>query len=61
MYKILNDNEIPNDAKISIEFQIPRTSKRIDFIITGQDEEKKEHAIIIELKQRDKAELTDKD
>lgn len=61
MYKILNDDEIPNDAKISIEFQIPRTSKRIDFIITGQDEERKEHAIIIELKQRDKAELTDKD
>ena len=61
MYKILADDEIPNDAKISIEFQIPRTSKRIDFIVTGQNSEQQEQAIIIELKQRDKAELTDKD
>ena len=35
MNNILIDNEIPDDAGISIEFQIPLTSKRIDFIITG--------------------------
>lgn len=61
MNTLLGDNEIPNNAGISIEFQIPLTSKRIDFIITGLNEEKKEQVIIIELKQWSKAQLTDKD
>lgn len=61
MDRILEDPEIPADSGISIEFQIPLTSKRIDFIITGQNEEQKEQAIIIELKQWSSAELTHKD
>lgn len=48
MDRILEDPEIPADSGISIEFQIPLTSKRIDFIITGQNEEQKKQAIIIE-------------
>ena len=31
MYKVLNDNEIPGDCGVAIEFTIPTTSKRIDF------------------------------
>ena len=30
---VLDDAAIPNDAKISIECQVPNTSKRIDFIV----------------------------
>lgn len=37
MYRILVDGEIPDDCGVAIEFTIPTTSKRIDFIITGQD------------------------
>lgn len=61
MNNILTDPEIPKDAGISIEFQIPLTSKRIDFIITGLDQSEKEQVIIIELKQWSKAKLTNKD
>lgn len=61
MYPLLADNEIPYDAGISIEFQIPLTSKRIDFIITGLNEEKRQQVIIIELKQWSEAQLTGKD
>jgi DUF2075 family protein len=61
MNTILSDVQIPDDAGISIEFQIPLTSKRIDFIITGLNELKNEHVIIIELKQWSTAQLTDKD
>jgi len=61
MNNILADPEIPKDAGISIEFQIPLTSKRIDFIITGLDQFEKEQVIIIELKQWSKAKLTNKD
>lgn len=54
MYKVLNDDEIPNDAGIAIEYNIPQTSKRVDFIISGYDHEEKPNAVIIELKQWDK-------
>ena len=45
---------IPEDAGIAIEYNIPQTSKRVDFIVTGYDAEGKENAVIIELKQWDK-------
>lgn len=61
MNKILIDPEIPGDCGVSIEFQIPQTSNRIDFIITGQDEHKNDHAIIVELKGWSEAQLTSKD
>lgn len=61
MDKVLSDTQIPEDTGITIECQIPQTAKRIDFIITGQDEDKMPHVIIIELKQWVSSELTDKD
>ncbi|HNP49473.1 MAG TPA: DUF2075 domain-containing protein [Bacteroidia bacterium] len=61
MNTVLQDREIPEDAGISIETKIPQTSKRIDFIITGQDKEKKDHVVIIELKQWSSAVLTEMD
>jgi DUF2075 family protein len=61
MNNVLYDTAIPDDAGVSIEIQIPQTSKRIDFVITGCNADKKEHAVIIELKQWTSAELTEKD
>jgi uncharacterized protein len=61
MDRILSDKDIPDDCGISIEYNIPQTSKRIDFIITGQDAHGKENAILVELKQWDKIALTEKD
>ena len=62
MYKILIDDEIPDDSGVAIEFTIPTTSKRIDFIISGQDDNEKDNVVIIELKQWDSAEkVTGKD
>ena len=59
MRNVLEDNEIPGDASIAIEYQIPRTSKRVDFIISGSDSENHDNVIIIELKQWDKAQKID--
>ena len=50
MKNILEDAEIPDDVGVAIEYKIPQTSKRIDFIITGSSGEQKS-AILIELKQ----------
>lgn len=51
MMKVLIDNNIPGNVGIAIEFKIPNTSKRVDFIITGKDGKFKNTAIIVELKQ----------
>lgn len=61
MNTVLSDTEIPKNVGISIEFQIPLTSKRIDFIITGLNQDKREQVLIIELKQWSSAKLTEKD
>jgi len=55
MSKVLNHRHIPNNAGIAIEYRIPYTSKRVDFLISGR-EEKKNSVIIIELKQWDQVE-----
>ena len=51
MRGVLDDNEIPDNAGVAIEFNIPTTSKRIDFILSGRDNNRKDSVIIIELKQ----------
>jgi len=61
MGAVMDDEEIPNDAGVSIEYSIPQTSKRIDFILTGKDQANNDQVVIIELKQWESAELTDKD
>ena len=60
MYKVINTPNIPDTSNIAIEYQIPLTSKRIDFIIAGLDENKKENIVIIELKQWEQAKLSNK-
>lgn len=61
MNNILSDKAIPDDAGVSIEYKIPLTNNRIDFILTGKDENKKDTAIIVELKQWTEAKVTEKD
>ncbi|MEW9672864.1 DNA/RNA helicase domain-containing protein [Ammoniphilus sp. 3BR4] len=51
MYRVLGDEAIPKDAGVAIEFRIPHTSKRVDFLISGKNEEKKNNIVIVELKQ----------
>lgn len=53
MYIVMNDPEIPEDAGVAIEYNIPQTSKRVDFLISGFDEQQKAGVIIVELKQWD--------
>lgn len=54
MYITLNDANIPADAGVAIEYNIPQTSKRVDFLISGYDSDKKGNVIIVELKQWEK-------
>lgn len=61
MYHVLNTPNIPNDAGVAIEYSIPRTRNRVDFIISGENESGQEQVVIVELKQWSEVELTEKD
>jgi len=61
MDRVLNDDEIPHDAGVAIEYHLPQSSKRIDFILTGKDQNQQESVILIELKQWQQAQMTDSD
>ena len=61
MRDIVDDSEIDNDVQIAIEYNIPQTSKRVDFIIIGADAKDKENIVIVELKQWSRAEVVDDD
>lgn len=51
MRNVLDDEAIPNDVSLAIEYQIPLTSKRVDFLIAGKDECDGDNVVIVELKQ----------
>lgn len=58
MCNVLDDAEIPNDCKVAIEYQIPLTSKRVDFLIAGTDNDKQNNIVVVELKQWESSEPT---
>ena len=61
MAKVLGDDEIPDDAGVAIEYQLPQTSKRIDFVIAGEDAAARSKVIIVELKQWSESRRSEKD
>ena len=61
MHRLLDTPLIPDDAGIAVEYNIPVTNNRIDFIITGLDGSGVSQVVIIELKQWSSVEKTDMD
>jgi len=59
MKDVIDDESIPEDANVAIEYQIPRTSRRVDFMIAGADSAGHDNVVIVELKQWTKAEKID--
>ena len=60
MRNVLDDEDIANDCPLAIEYQIPLTSKRVDFLITGKDKKDSNNVVIIELKQWENCSTTEK-
>ena len=60
MAKVLRDPGISGDVGVGVEFGIPQTSKRIDFILSGRTDDGP-NLIIVELKQWSEAKLCEKD
>ena len=59
MRNIVDIPTIDDDVQVAIEYNIPQTSKRVDFIIIGADASGKDNIVIVELKQWEKAEKVD--
>lgn len=61
MRNIVDDKDIDDDVRIAIEYNIPLTSKRVDFIIYGSDDNRNDNVVIVELKQWQEAEIVAND
>jgi uncharacterized protein len=48
-----------NDHGVVLEYQLPMTSRRLDFLICGKDNSKRDNAVIVELKQWEKCKLAE--
>ena len=54
MYVVMSDSCIPGNSGVAIEYNIPQTAKRVDFIVSGYDADTRPSIVIIELKQWEK-------
>ena len=58
MRNVIDDAAIEDDCHVAIEYRIPLTGKRIDFLIAGKDEHDRQNVVIVELKQWETSEPT---
>lgn len=61
MKNVLYTPEINQELHVAIEYNIPNTSKRVDFLISGISEQDESKVLIVELKQWEKAERTSRE
>ena len=55
MKNVLDDNHFADDCEVAVEYNLPESSKRVDFMIMGNNGDK-DYIVIIELKQWAKVE-----
>lgn len=58
---LVNENLVNKNCGVLIEYQLPSSSMRLDFMITGKDKFMNRNAVIVELKQWDKVQESDTD
>jgi len=51
MHTVLSESDVPEDAGVAIELNIPTTNKRVDFMLSGYDENGDGEVVVVELKQ----------
>jgi uncharacterized protein len=61
MAKVLRDADLKEDTHVLLEYKLPSSEKRIDFLVAGEDEQGTKNAIIIEMKQWQKAKVSEGD
>ncbi|PNS09051.1 DUF2075 domain-containing protein [Solilutibacter silvestris] len=61
MAEVLRDDSLPDTMGVGVEFGIPQTGKRIDFILSGESEDGQPRVVIVELKQWSTSRISEKD
>jgi uncharacterized protein len=61
MGKVLDDAGVPDDCGVAIEYTIPQTAKRVDFLLTGRTADERPCVVVVELKQWESAQKTGMD
>jgi uncharacterized protein len=61
MEPVLRNSGISDDCGVLVEYKIPLTSRRIDFVVAGEGEDASRNFVVIELKQWQEARSTKKD
>jgi len=61
MEKIVRNADLSDTCGVLLEYVIPSSSNRIDFLVSGEDEGGNKNFVIVELKQWETAEATEKD
>lgn len=61
MAKVLRDDDVPDDTGVGIEFGLPQSQKRVDFILSGFADDGTPRMIIVELKQWSSTQVCDLD
>lgn len=59
MASVMSSPSIPNNAQIAIEYRLPYTAKRIDFMVSGISADNVDSVVIVELKQWGRAEAVE--
>jgi hypothetical protein len=60
MSLIVTDAEL-DDHGVMLEYQLPMSSRRLDFLVCSKDRKGRDQAVIVELKQWDSCEESDAD
>lgn len=58
---IIGNGDIDSDVRVALEYQIPLTSKRVDFMIAGRDDMNNDNVVIVELKQWETCKATQRE
>lgn len=61
MERVVRTAQVADDCGILIEYNLPNTSRRIDFMITGENTDHEKNLVLVELKQWQTAEATEMD
>jgi len=61
MAKVLRDAELKKDTRVLLEYKLPSSEKRIDFLIAGRNKDGEKNVMIVELKQWENASMCEGD
>ena len=51
MFHVINNSQLPDSSEIAIEYKLAGSKMRIDFLVSGKNDQNQSNVVIVELKQ----------